>query len=228
MGLVVTTESRRNIRDLASLIAGAISFHPWDALNPAALHGIAARSRRRPLEFTAETGCGGSTILLSHLSQRHTAFALEGADLTVSELKRRDDLLADRVEFIEGETRLTLPVYQFLSKLDLLLLDGPHAYPLPQIEFAYLFPHLKTGGWLVLDDLQIPSVYELFKFVKSSSEVVLEEVVGRTAFFRRTQPGRHVVGNPDGWWLQQMNRSLVWRYSWRDRLRKLFRPRAKN
>jgi hypothetical protein len=78
----------------------------------------------------------------------------------------------------------------------------------------------------VLDDLQIPSVHELFKFVKSSGEVVLEEVVGRTAFFRRTQPGGNGASGPDGWWLQNMNRSLVWRYSWRDWLRKLLRRRA--
>lgn len=208
------------------MIAGAVSFHPWDAMTPAALHGIAARSQRRPFECTAETGCGGSTILLSHLSQRHTAFALEGADLTVSELKRRDDLLADRVDFVEGETRLTIPGFGFQAKLDLVLLDGPHAYPLPQIEFAHLFPNLDTGGWLVLDDLQIPSVHELFKFVKSSGAVALEEVVGRTAFFRRTQLGGNGASGPDGWWLQNMNRSLVWRYSWRDRLRKLLRRRA--
>lgn len=195
-------------------------------MSPAALHGIAARSQRRQFECTAETGCGGSTILLSHLSRRHTAFALEGADLTVSELKRRDDLVADRVEFVAGETRHTLPVFGFQSKLDLVLLDGPHAYPLPQIEFAYLFPHLRTGGWLVLDDLQIPSVFELFRFVKSSGEVALEEIAGRTAFFRRTRQGGHDAGNPDGWWLQKMNRSLVWRYSWRDRLRRLLRRQA--
>ena len=195
-------------------------------MSPAALHGIAARSQDRQFECTAETCCGGSTILLSHLSRRHTAFALEGADLTVSELKRRDDLVADRVEFVEGETRFTLPVFGFQSKLDLVLLDGPHAYPLPQIEFAYLFPHLRTGGWLVLDDLQIPSVFELFRFVKSSGEVALEEIAGRTAFFRRTRQGGHDAGNPDGWWLQKMNRSLVWRYSWRDRLRRLLRRQA--
>jgi hypothetical protein len=106
------------------------------------------------------------------------------------------------------------------------LIEGPPAYPLPQIEFAYLFPQLAMGGWLVLDDLQIPSVHELFKFVKSSGAVALEEVVGRTAFFRRTQPGGNGASGPDGWWLQNMNRSLVWRYSWRDRLRKLLRRRA--
>jgi hypothetical protein len=102
--------------------------------------------------------------------------------------------------------------------MDLVLLDGPHAYPLPQLEFAYLFPHLKPGGWLVVDDLQIPSVHELFAFLRRETCVELEEVVVRTAFFRRIKP---VDSGPDGWTLQGMNRRAIWRYSWRDRVRRL-------
>lgn len=210
--------------ELAALIESAVSFHPWDAMTPAALLAMAERSNRRPFRVTAETGCGGSTILLSHLSSRHTAFAWEGDDRTISDLKRRGDLAAQRVDFVEGETKRTLPAYCFPGTLDLILLDGPHAYPLPQVEFEFLFPHLDTGGWLVIDDLQIPSVHELFRFLRSSGEVELEEVVGRTAFFRRQEIHSPAASNPDGWWLQKMNRPLVWRYCWRDRLRKLLRP----
>lgn len=102
--------------------------------------------------------------------------------------------------------------------MDLVLLDGPHAYPLPQIEFAYLFPRVRVGGWLVLDDIQIPSVYALFDFLKRESSVTLEEVVVRTAFFRRIKV---VEFGPDGWALQGINRYTILRYSWRDRLRQL-------
>jgi hypothetical protein len=224
MGLVAPLDTQGNGGEFAALIAGAVSFHPWDAMTPAALAAIAQRSRRRPFEATAETGCGGSTIVLSHLSRRHTAFALEGTDHTISELKGRGDLAAERVAFVAGETKQTVPAQRFPGKLDLILLDGPHAYPLPQIEFSYLFPHLHTGGWLVIDDLQIPSVYELFRYLKSSREIDFEEVVGRTAFFRRAENRGNGSNNPDGWWLQEINRRLVWRYSWRDRLRRMLRP----
>ena len=91
-----------------------------------------------------------------------------------------------------------------------MLLDGPHAYPLPQIEFAYLFPRIGLGGWLVVDDIQIPSVYELFHFLEKESSVVLEEVAVRTAFFRRVSAAEH---GPDGWVLQGMNRHTILRYS---------------
>jgi hypothetical protein len=201
--------------DDPNLIARAGGFHAWDAMAPAAL---AAILRRGPFRASAETGCGGSTIVLSHASARHTAFAIDGGDQTITQLREHGDLQSDHVTFVEGETRNTVPGFQFEGELDLVLLDGPHAYPLPQIEFAYLFPRLSVGGWLVVDDIQIPSVYELFRFLESELSVALEEVIVRTAFFRRlskAEPG------PDGWASQGMNRHPILRYSWRDRLRRL-------
>jgi precorrin-6B methylase 2 len=197
------------------LIARARRFHPWDAMSPAALSGIL---KRGPFRSSAETGCGGSTIVLSHASDRHIAFSIEGEDGTITELRKQSDLRAGNVIFIEGETRDTLSRYPFEGELDLVLLDGPHAYPMPQLEFAHLFPRLRLGGWLVVDDIQIPSVYELFRFLEQESSVVVEEVAVRTAFFRRVKAAEY---RPDGWALQGMNRHTILRYSWRDQLRRL-------
>ncbi len=196
------------------LIARACAFRPWDAMSQAALTGIA---RRGPFHSTVETGSGGSTIVLSHLSTNHTAFAIEGADRTITGLRQCADLKNDAVTFIEGETKDTLPAYRSPAAVDLILLDGPHAYPMPQLEFTFLFPLLRNGGWLVLDDIQIPSVHELFRFLKLNTQVVLEEVALRTAFFRRVSTA---PPEPDGWDSQGLNRHLVLRYSWRDSLRK--------
>jgi predicted O-methyltransferase YrrM len=121
------------------------------------------------------------------------------------------------VVFVEGESKRTVPAHSFDGPLDLVLLDGPHAYPLPQLEFAYLSPHIRPGGWIVLDDIQIPSVHELVHFMRRESSMVLEEVAVRTAFFRKI---RECDFGPDGWQHQGMNRRTVLRYSWRDRLRR--------
>lgn len=179
---------------------------------------LSAVLKRGPFRSTAETGCGGSTIILSHASDRHTAFAIDGKDRTITELRKQSDLRTEKVTFVEGETKDTLPQYQFEGELDLVLLDGPHAYPLPQIEFSYLFPWIRLGGWLVVDDIQIPSVYEMFDFLRKESSVVLDDVVVRTAFFRRAGAVEH---SPDGWALQGINRHTILRYSWRDRLRRM-------
>lgn len=200
-----------------TLLARAGAFHPWDAMAPQSLSAIA---RRGPFSATAETGCGGSNILLSHLSRRHIAFAIEGENGSITGLRQRDDFNSAAVTFVEGPTRETVPAFRCEFPLDLVLLDGPHAYPLPQIEYAYLAPMIRCGGWLVLDDLQIRSVHELFSFLRREPSMVLEEVVARTAFFRRVSDDSPPRG-PDGWWLQGINRRPVWRYAWRDRLRKL-------
>ena len=182
---------------------------------PAALEALA---KRGPFQFSAETGCGGSTILFSHLSAHHTAFAIEGPDGTITALSQHSDFRADHVVFVEGETKRTVAVHSFEGPLDLVLLDGPHAYPLPQLEFAYLFPHIRPGGWLVLDDIQIPSVHELVHYLCLEPSMVLEEVAVRTAFFRKVRESDFGL---DGWQNQGMNRRSILRYSWRDRLRRL-------
>ena len=184
---------------------------------PAALEAIV---RRGPFRWTAETGCGGSTIVLSHASEHHTAFAIEGAERTITGLRNWPDFRSERVTFVEGESKDTAPRWRPEGELDLLLLDGPHAYPLPQVEFAYLFRWLRVGGWLVVDDLQIASVYELFRFLEREKSVKLEEVVVRTAFFRRLASS---LDGPDGWERQGVNRRPVWRFGWRERLRRLRR-----
>lgn len=147
-------------------------------------------------------------------------FAIEGADRTISDLRAHADLRGERVVFVEGETRCTLPSHAFADRLDLVLLDGPHAYPLPQLEYVYLFPQVRVGGWMVLDDIQIPSVHELFRFMKMESTVVLEQVIVRTAFFRKV---RESAPGPDDWQRQGLNARSILRYSWRDRLRRTIR-----
>lgn len=199
------------------LLVRAGEFHPWDAMAPAALSAI---MKRGPFRLSAETGCGGSTIILSHFSDRHIAFAIEGENGAISHLRAHPSLKPETVIFVEGETWQTVPTYELKAELDLILLDGPHAYPMPQVEFTYLFPNVRVGGWIVIDDIQIPSVHDLFRFLRGNPQVVLEEVVVRTAFFRRICVRDN---GPDGWQFQTMNRRTLLRYSWRDRLRRLIR-----
>src|SRR5258708_34935372 len=100
----------------SDLIVRAGRFHAWDAMAPAALSGILTRG---PFRLSAETGCGGSTIVLSHASAHHFSFAIEGRDRTISESRKNQNLRADNVTFVEGETRYTVPAHRFDSDLDL-------------------------------------------------------------------------------------------------------------
>jgi len=52
-----------------------------------------------------------------------------------------------------------------LPKLDLVIIDGAHEFPMPCIDFAYTVEAIKKGGRLVVDDIKIPSVAILANFL---------------------------------------------------------------
>ena len=128
------------------------------------------------------------------------------------------------VTFVEGPTQVTLPAHRFTEKLQLVLLDGPHAYPFPDLEYYYLYPHLDVGALFILDDIHIPTVHNLFQFLRQDAMFELDEVVERTAFFTRTNaPVFDPVG--DGWQEQNYNRAPLLRYAWKERIGKRFPAR---
>ena len=160
---------------------------------------------------TAETGCGKSTLAFSHTSKRHLVFACDvppGEDPEMHSLNRvrTTPLLKQSVcEFVVGSTQTTLPTFHFDREFDLVFLDGPHGYPFPDLEYYYFYPHIKTGGWLVIDDIQIPSVANMLDVLRRDDMFKLERFVRTTAFFRRTNAATFSPYG-DGWWEQGYNR----------------------
>lgn len=159
----------------------------------------------RRVQRSVETGAGKTTLLFSHLSEHHTVFAVDGGkSLTVT---RRSPLLnAERVEFVDGPTQRTLFQHPFVEPLDAVLIDGPHGYPFPELEYWVLYRHIREGGWLIVDDIHIPTIHRLFTFLCEEPMFELVEIVQCTAFFRRTAAP---LFDPycDGWYLQPFNTS---------------------
>jgi hypothetical protein len=144
-------------------------------------------------------------LLLSHLSDHHTVFAMDGGTGSVRATEASPLLRRAVVTFVEGPTQLTLPSHRFSDQLDFVLIDGPHGFPFPQLEYYYLYPHLARGALVVLDDIHIPTVTHLFEFLSADDMFELLEVVETTAFLRRTDaPTFPPLG--DGWETQRFNR----------------------
>jgi hypothetical protein len=195
-------------------------LHAAGTVSTEALSAIAKHASNRTITYSAETGCGATTLLFSHLSKNHTVFALDiGA--SVSSVRCSPLLQPGVVTFIEGPSQQTLPQFRFSNKLQLALIDGPHAYPFPDLEYYYLYPHLDTGALLILDDIQIRSIRNLFEFLCSDRMFQLEEVVRTTALFTRTNtPTFDPIGG--GWQQQKYNARTLLRYDWRARLNRVF------
>ncbi len=212
--VVTLNEICRRIAEVAP------GLHSAGTFSPRTLEAIARSAGKRQIRHSAETGSGASTLLFSHLSQRHTVFALDGGSGSIAGVRRSPLLHPNVVTFVEGPTQATLPHYRFTDKLQLVLIDGPHGYPFPDLKYYFLYPHLETGALLVLDDIHIRSVHNLFQFLRRDAMFELNEVVQTTAFFTRTDaPAFNPFG--DGWWQQNYNARPLLRYVWKDRLRSI-------
>jgi Methyltransferase domain len=180
------------------------NWHRAGPLSNAAIAAIERHCAKLPITHSVETGCGKSTLLLSHLSEHHIVFTLGENDDSHVRVLSSTLLNTKTVEWVYGPTQRTLPAYHFGERIQLALIDGPHGYPFPQMEYWVLYPHLAEGALLIIDDIQIPTIYQLFLFVRDDAMFSLVDVVGTTAFFIRTVTP---LFDPlaDGWWLQAYN-----------------------
>ena len=118
-----------------------------------------------PSTSTLETGAGCSTLI----------FALKGVCHTVVTPSPGE---IERIRAYAGEKAISLDTVQFVAKaseeylpfagdssLDLVLLDGKHAFPWPMVDFFFTADRLKRDGLLIVDDVKMRSVSTLIDFL---------------------------------------------------------------
>ncbi len=198
----INMSTNQSILDAIANLPG--DWHGAGCLGENIIKAILSYADKTPFDVSLETGVGKSTLALSHCSKKHYAFAADiGESLTRT---RNSELLnASNVIFIEGFCQKTIPAHTFTEKLDFALIDGAHGHPFPELDYYYIYPHIRGGGLLVIDDIHIPTIHNLFRVLCSDDMFLLDRIVQTTAFFRRTNsPTFDALG--DGWWLQNYNR----------------------
>lgn len=169
-------------------------------------------SRLPPLiERSAETGCGKSTVLFSNLSLQHHVFCIDDtgeAGSSVDFYRRCSLTRLDRLVEIFGPTQQTLPKFDFSDVYDVVLLDGPHGFPFPELEYFYFYPRIKQFGVLVVDDVNIPSIGRMAEIILEDEMWDFEALIEGTLLLRRTDSPTFDPSG-DGWWEQHFNRSRV-------------------
>jgi hypothetical protein len=164
------------------------------------------------VNFSAETGCGKSTILLSNVAAHHTVFCLDerslGDDSSIDFYERCPLTQLKRLHNVFGPTQVTLPAFKHTHKYDIVLLDGPHGWPYPELEYYFFYPHIAIGGLLIVDDCQIPTIGRMADILIEDDMWELVTMAGTTAIFRRTDAP---LFDPTGdlWWEQKYNRRRV-------------------
>ena len=109
----------------------------------------------RPGQRTLETGSGYSTVIFAAAGTSHQAISpIAEHHGRIKDWCSGQGVDASGVEFIAAKSQDVLP--NLPSKtLDLVLIDGAHAFPFPFIDFYYTAVRLTSGGVLIVDDIDI-------------------------------------------------------------------------
>ena len=172
-------------------------------LSRAALTALAAELKEGMT--TLETGAGYSTVLFAAAGADHTAIMMsqDEADKIAAYCQQRNIRIP---KLIAGFSDRILPSWNDLRQpLDLVFIDGGHAYPVPQIDWFYTQSRLRVGGLFVLDDIQIPAVRSLHDFLMAEKEWELVKSAATTSFFRKLADEPY----PRAWMDQGINRPLI-------------------
>jgi len=155
-----------------------------------------------PNSRTLETGCGYSTVVFSILESEHlTISPFVEEHRAIQGWCSRNGISTAQVNFVAHPSQDVVAMMQSGPPLDLILIDGDHAFPAPFIDWYYTAERLKPGGYLIVDDTHLVPCTILREFLKTEqSRWKLVTEIGRTSIFARTTSEPVVRGL---WWGRQ-------------------------
>jgi hypothetical protein len=121
----------------------------------------------RPGDQTLETGAGLSTVLFAAWGTNHTCVAPGREEIeAVIDYCRHHHIPTETLTFIAEPSDRGLPnLPEDRSPFDLVFIDGCHGFPAPMIDWYYGAGRLRLGGIVVIDDLHLPAVEVLDRFL---------------------------------------------------------------
>jgi hypothetical protein len=139
---------------------------------------------------TLETGAGISTILFALAGTVHSCVTPNGAEVErIEAYCQQHGIATDGLRFHIAGSEVILP-HQEPTPLDLVLIDGRHAFPTPFIDWYYTADRLKVGGLLIIDDAQLWTGKVLRDFLATEPEWALRaEFAPRAVVFTKLGEG---------------------------------------
>jgi hypothetical protein len=156
--------------------------YSW-AIGPKVMRWIADRVTKEMV--TLETGAGYSTVLFAALAKHHYCCteSEREADKILAYLKRID-VSGENVSFLIGSSDKTLPSLATDTVIDFGYIDGCHGYPFPALDWHYIDKHLRVGGIIGMDNVELRPVREHCDFLEENGTYRLVEAVNDGYFIR--------------------------------------------
>lgn len=136
---------------------------------------------------TLETGAGYSTVVFMSKGANHIAISPAATEHNeIKKFSSENNIPTNKVSFYAQPSQNVLPNLD-IQPLDLVLIDGAHAFPFPYIDWYFIGIHVKKGGLIMIDDTQLSTVDILKQFLLSEKgRWKLVDEVGKTAVFEKT------------------------------------------
>ena len=192
------TDSGAAIQELLTSRPG---FHAttqdW-GLEPQALEWLAANVQ--PGWRTIETGCGLTTALLTLKGADHICIAPDTAEHeAVREWCRDRGFSGTNLTSVIDRSQCVLPLLS-TGPVDIAVIDGGHAFPVPFIDWFYLAERLKPDGCVLVDDTHLRAPRILSEFLSAEApRWGLEREFSRACVYRKLDD----IVVPDNDWVGQ-------------------------
>jgi hypothetical protein len=149
---------------------------------------------------TLETGAGISTLIFAIGGAKHTAIAPWQDEMdAIRDYAAASGIDMSHINLVASPSQKILPTLD-ISGLDIVFIDGAHAFPWPTLDWYYTADRLKVGGLMILDDTDIKSVGYLSQFMKSDTprwKYITSR--GNTDIFEKTAPVHDVNWHEQPW-----------------------------
>lgn len=134
---------------------------------------------------TIEFGCGISTAVFARYAHEHTVCAPKSQ--IVGYKKSFEDTPFEKKFIAHYEDDILDPEGQAISGgFDVVLLNHNKAYPVAEIHFAQIIPHVKDGAIFVVSGTDVPTIRNFVEFLKQDDLFYAHSVVQDTVFLVRT------------------------------------------
>lgn len=181
-----------------AFVANIPRLHSWDGgttwntggfeeRHLRAIHELVRRDFRTPR--IVETGAGASTILFLLSQPSVVTTVCPEADLyqRIREYCQSSGVGVTELDDIVGFSQDALPKLVAEGRIyDFALIDGAHGWPLVMVDFCYLNAMLRSGGLLMIDDLQLHTVRELGNLLLEQPGFDRVADIGKSWIFRKT------------------------------------------